>query len=287
LARDRMAVAYTRDPRMVRRGTAFILACGGMPIIGAMASQACWKLDSAYVGGEWTGFWEQVTSMDEAVAGAAMAWYQNQMWVIGGAKGDDKSNNVEISDKVQIYNPSTNAWSLGSTFPRQVNRACAVSIDSSLVVTGGTKKKVTQAVRLHGKRDVNVFTGTAWDELPNMIEYRAGHGCDLTHMGGHLGIVVAGGSNSGDSVEFLDWDTKNKWTKMHRLHRQRRFGLGLAHVAGKVTVVGGYNWPSPVSEVEQKDEESEDWGISTIEMEGRMNHGIVTVPGVQFPQCHH
>jgi len=145
-------------------------------------------------------------------------------------------------------------------------------------------------VRLSGKRTANVFSGTAWDEpttLPKMIEERVGHGCEVTHMGGHEGIVVAGGSNSGDSVEFLDWDTKKKWTKMNRLFRQRRFGLGLAHVGGKLTVVGGYNWPGAVAEVEQMDEDSEDWNISNIEMEGRMNHGIVTVPGEQFPQCHH
>ena len=95
-----------------------------------------------------------------------------------------------------------------------------------------------QDARLRGQQIVDVESGGGWKRLANMGEKRAGHGCEVATVGTKVGIMVAGGSNSGDSVEFLDWMKRSDgWVKMDRLGRQRRFGLGLAHVGGKLTAV--------------------------------------------------
>ena len=95
-----------------------------------------------------------------------------------------------------------------------------------------------QDKKLHGKKTAYVFNDNAkWDPLPNMKVGRASHSCSVATIGGSLGIVVAGGSNDGDSVEFLDWDEKKKWTKLARLSRQRRVGPGMAFIRGKLSLV--------------------------------------------------
>ena len=99
--RTRMSAAFTRDKAMVRSNQAFIMACGGLPLLGSRPSRACWRLVGTHNAGSWIGNWEVTPDMKEGVAGAAMAWFQNKMWVIGGAKGDDKKVGTKVSDKVR------------------------------------------------------------------------------------------------------------------------------------------------------------------------------------------
>jgi len=272
----RMAVAYSRSMTMHWSRKDFILACGGLYLSGSMPERNCYRLAQGDL------HWIRDTNLKEAVAGGAMAWFRNEMWLVGGAKGDDSQAGTEISDKIQIYSPRSRSWRYHRhNFPRQVNRACAVNIETSLVVTGGTTKKVQQLEKLRGTQNTAVYdaqTPDGWVRIENMREKRAGHACELAYINGMKGVVVAGGSNAGDSVEFLDWATK-EWVMVKQMFKQRRFGLGLAYVGGNLTAVGGYYWPNPVAEVEQYDKAREDWAITDVQTdEGRFNFGLVTVP---------
>jgi len=298
-ARTRPALAYTRAYRstggeswtMNAALRDFILTCGGLVTYGPnwknRAASSCYKL-SRGIRAQWT----YDGNLKQAVAGAAMAWFQGEMWLVGGAKGDDSLDGTEISDKVQIYNSSATIlerWRYHpKNFPRQVNRACAVVIDDDvLIVTGGTNRKVQQDSKWRGSQTTFGIYSTrfSWIKQANMREKRAGHGCEVAYVNGQKGVVVAGGSNTGDTAEFLDWENTRTWTMVKRLFKQRKFGLGLAYVGGNLTAVGGYYWPSVVQEVEQYDREREDWAVTSLQIEGRFNHGLVTVPGNMFPWC--
>ena len=89
---------------------------------------------------------------------------------------------------------------------------------------------------MYNDKDVDGPTGT-WQALPAMRIGRASHSCSVTTVDGALGIIVAGGSNDGDSVEFFDWEEKKKWAKMPRMSSMRRIGPGMAFVRGKLTMV--------------------------------------------------
>ena len=91
-------------------------------------------------------------------------------------------------------------------------------------------------VAIYNDKDESSPTGT-WQELPAMRIARATHSCTVTTVDGALGIIVAGGSNDGDSVEFFDWEEKKKWQKMPRISTMRRIGPGMAFVRGKLTMV--------------------------------------------------
>jgi len=287
-ARTRPALAYTRSTAMNAASTDFILVCGGIVTYSpswAGVDSSCYKLSRGIM-----PQWAHAGHLKQAVAGAAMAWYQGEMWLVGGARGDDSLDGTEISDKVQIYNPSTMRWRYHrENFPRQVNRACAIAIDGSLVVTGGTNRKIrSQDKKWQGSQTTYVYdrqAGRGWLVGPSMREKRAGHGCELAYVNGLKGVMVAGGTNAGDTAEFLDWGNSGLWTTVKRLFKQRKFGLGLAYVGGNLTAVGGYYWPSAVQELEQYDEDREDWAVTNLQTEGRFNHGTVTVPGNMFPWC--
>ena len=47
------------------------------------------------------------------------------------------------------------------------------------------------------------------------------HGCAVETIAGSRGILVVGGATGDDVVEFLDWDTRNKWVVQGKLNRGR------------------------------------------------------------------
>ena len=141
----------------------------------------------------------------------------------------------------------------------------------------------------------------SWQFLPLLKIARASHSCSVATIGGSLGIVVAGGSNDGDSVEFLDWDEKKKWMKIPRMSRQRGIGPGMAFIRGKLSMVGiqalnehtitwifqigGYTWPEAVNDVEMFDSDEEKWNVDSKNQEKRFNHVALTVPSALLQQC--
>ena len=47
------------------------------------------------------------------------------------------------------------------------------------------------------------------------------HGCAVATIGASRGVVVVGGATGDDVVEFLDWDTREKWVTKGKLNRGR------------------------------------------------------------------
>ena len=43
----------------------------------------------------------------------------------------------------------------------------------------------------------------------------------MATIAGTRGIVVVGGATGDDVVEFLDWDTRDKWVQLGKLNRGR------------------------------------------------------------------
>ena len=54
-----------------------------------------------------------------------------------------------------------------------------------------------------------------------IILLKVEHGCAVATIAGTRGIVVVGGATGDDVVEFLDWDTRDKWVQLGKLNRGR------------------------------------------------------------------
>jgi N-acetylneuraminic acid mutarotase len=280
--RQRMAAAYAPG-----KG---IMACGGLDSAGDPSDQ-CWVFTKE------KKEWEEATNSGAPISGSASAWYKGEFWMVGGNSAKDSDNPKTYKRKfinnAFIYNPETKAWRVETNIlSSPLHEACMVNIDDgetgeTLVLTGGTNKKIQLDKRLVGKRQAFMHGNNTngWEPLPAMKVARASHSCTVATIDGDLGIVVGGGSNDGDSIEFLDWDEKKKWVMVPRLSRQRRIGPGMAFVRGKLTLVGGYTWPLPVNEVEWFDEEEDGWKVDNKNEDMRFNHVALTVPAEFLPKC--
>ncbi len=105
------------------------------------------------------------------VHGAATTFFRGKFWVFGGSTGDDSYDHT-ITDKVQAYKPTLRQWSVEEPLTSPRHKACAVTIDDVVVVTGGTmlglgKVKPVWLAEI-GTRTAEEFDGENWATLPSM-----------------------------------------------------------------------------------------------------------------------
>lgn len=281
--RQRMTAAYAPG-----KG---IMACGGLTSSG-VPSDACWTFTEENKG------WAQAPSSGSPLSGAVSSWYKGEFWMLGGTSATEadkpKLYKQKIAAEGMKFNPGTQTWSvlIDQFLVEPLQSACMVNIEDpeageTLVLTGGTFKKIQFDKKIAGKKATYMYNDAnpSWQPLPLMKMGRASHSCSVATIGGSLGIVVAGGSNDGDSVEFLDWDERKKWQKIPRMSRQRGIGPGMAFIRGKLSMIGGYTWPEPVNDVEMFDSEEENWTIDGKNQAKRFNHVALTIPATLLPQC--
>jgi len=282
--RQRMAAAYAPGLGM--------MACGGLTS-GGDPSVDCWIFTAE------NKVWTKTPNSGKALSGGVAAWYKGEFWLLGGTAANESDKPKGYKQKLikegLKYNPGTQTWNVLTEgfLSEPVQDACMVNVEDgvsgeTLVITGGTDKKIQFEKKIPGKQTSYMFneaTGGFWQPLPEMKKGRASHSCSVATIGGELGIVVAGGSNDGDTVEFLDWDEKKRWVKIPRMGRQRRIGPGMAFIRGKLAMIGGYTWPEPVNDVETFDTDDESWSVDSANQDKRFNHVALTIPYTLLPTC--
>jgi N-acetylneuraminic acid mutarotase len=86
--------------------------------------------------------WTSGAPMPAPVAFAGAAVLKDEIYVIGGNLGPGVNSNGFVAD-VQIYNPATNTWSAGVSYPTEVASASAAVVKNILYVFGGTSDGMT------------------------------------------------------------------------------------------------------------------------------------------------
>jgi len=259
-----------------------LIVCGGGQRFWR-PNNNCWQLVKGFHSN-----WTEIPNI-YPVHGAATAFYRGKFWVMGGSTGDDSYDHT-ITDKVQAYSPTEQAWSVETSLTSPRHKACAVTIDDNIVITGGTmlglgKVKPVWLAEI-GTRTAEAWDGTSWRSIPSLSRAKVEHGCAVATISGARGVVVVGGATGDDVVEFLDWDIRNTWRTLGKLNRGRGMMPGIGFIGGQLSIVGGYSWPEGVDIVENWDEDREEWRISPWKLQqARYNHGTLTVPGDMFPQC--
>jgi N-acetylneuraminic acid mutarotase len=105
--------------------------------------------------------WTSGAKMPTAVSSSTAAVLKNEVYVVGGndATGTDPSG---IVADMQIYNPVTNAWSAGASFPTGIEWPSSSVAKNVLYVFGGTTNgsTATNAVWAYNPK-TNAWTGKA------------------------------------------------------------------------------------------------------------------------------
>lgn len=158
-----------------------------------------------------------------------------KLYVVGGAINCDSSSTTNV---LQIYDPSTDAWSFGAPMPTARNQATGGVIDGKLYVAGGEQACAPctsmDTVEVY---DPGTDTWTTKASMPTPLHLAAGAVLDgkLYAVGGeHLHPVVT------DIVEVYDpltdtWDT----TSAPMPTAREWFGIGV--INGRLHAIGGHD----------------------------------------------
>jgi len=264
------------------------MACGGWDSAG-LATDGCWKFK------EGQSQWEEAPKTDLKLAGSSAVWYKGEFWLLGGSSANENSKSQLNTNKKGLkYNPQTETWSeVDAGFLKPFHSACVVNIEDSengetLFLTGGTSDTIQFEKDVPGRKTafmLNEVKGNVWKSYPNMKHGRAGHACTVATIEGNMGVIVAGGTHNGDSVEFFDWEEHKGWTGLQRMGRQRGIGPGLAYIRGSLNVIGGYDWPYTITDLESFNGVDGSWTVVPKKQAKRFNHVALTVPAKLFPTC--
>lgn len=127
--------------------------------------------------------------------GAAVAVFQDRLYVIGGREGD------AASARVDVYDPTANSWSRGADLPGARMGLGAVSLAGALHVFGGSQAAGREVSTAHY---VLAAAGGAWREDDALPAPRTDF---ATTVLDDAIIVLGGGSGGGFLGPFTSIDT--------------------------------------------------------------------------------
>ena len=201
------------------------VVCAGGRRNGGGAVAECWMLCN--------GRWRPIPPMSEPRKHACSVIIDNEMWVMGGARGgghDAGDDQCKMLATVEIYSPKTNSWRRRSRTPMSHRRSLAVAgvVSGCLVVAGGYCDG-------HRLSSAEAYTGTGWTPLPPMPH----EAVDATACVLNGRLYVMGGYES-NKLQVLEMTEENglSWSCKADLPANRAAALSIAH-EGKIVVMGG------------------------------------------------
>ena len=159
-----------------------VLLCGGRSGRETFTNCLSYDLESE----EWSEHSTLLRPRDES----AVTKIGSQVLLIGGL----------WESSVEVWDPTDRQWKLGSELPYTVGRGCAVSLDNSIMLTGGHDNSSTASLSTVLK--LSAETG-GWEQVPSMLEARRDHGCLYVEMERARGILVTGGLGTNDQERKL------------------------------------------------------------------------------------
>jgi len=163
---------------------------------------------------------------------------KGELWVMGGFL----STSLDVTSRVDIYNPNTNTWRLGPELPGAETHAGVVSVGDDFVLVGGFSGNVLTRTTTAGVWRWNAATA-AWSSGPDLPTPRAAVAAALVGTELHAAGGLAPNGNS-DSAEHLVWDLAGSlaWTGAAPLPNPRNHGGGAASGGLFFAVAGRHGW---------------------------------------------
>ena len=214
---------------------AVLLIGGG--VAWALVSGAGTKGDDTPAGGATSagpaapqviGSWKKLADLPVELEGAAVAAYQDRVWVAGGLSNDEARTKLT---NVYVYDPKADKWSKGPSLPRPISHGSLVATPWSLyflagwVQDGGSK----QVLKLNP-------TNSAWIPDVSLPEPRVAGAA--AYDGSH--VIYAGGTRKGGAPTDTVWSlTDGKWKSIGKLGEPRQKLTAVSNNVDTVWVLGG------------------------------------------------
>ncbi|NWL89547.1 hypothetical protein DMN77_18525 [Paenibacillus sp. 79R4] len=184
-----------------------------------------------------TNIWVKKTDMPTARAGLSAVVYNNKVYVIGGYL--DVGTTLQRTNKVEVYDPSTDTWTEVANMPTARSWASAVTFNDKIYVFGGGKN-----ANSNGTQNTALATVECYD--PNTNEWTTKKDMPFTGNGAVAAVVqnkvyIFGGSDysTGYGSIYEYNPEQDKWS--FKMNSTVRNGNGIAVINDKVYLLGGAN----------------------------------------------
>lgn len=161
-----------------------------------------------------------------------------EVWVMGGFL----SSALDVTGRVDIYDPNTDSWRLGPALPGAQTHAGVVTDEDDIVLAGGFVGNVLDRVTTAGVWRWSASDAT-WSAGPDLPAARAAVAMALVGTEIHVAGGLAEDGNT-DSGEHVAWDLARDdgWTSATPLANPRNHGGGAAAGPLFFAVAGRHGW---------------------------------------------
>lgn len=196
--------------------------------------------------------WTSVTPCPLPRFEANGAVIDGQLWVMGGFTGP----NLDVTKRVDIYDPATNSWRTGPDLPGAETHMAVAVVGGEIIVAGGfagpffaARSPTTDTVYR-----LNPGNGAGWIAAPALPNAGAGFAWALLGTTLHLaGGLFADGNN--DSPYHYVWDTAGSagWSSAAQIRNPRNHGGGAASGGLFYAIAGRHQWDENAGNVADVD----------------------------------
>jgi N-acetylneuraminic acid mutarotase len=182
--------------------------------------------------------WSEAAPCPVARFEAMGAVVGGELWVMGGFL----SSNLDVTPRVDIYDPATDTWRAGPDLPGAQTHVGVVTVGADIVLAGGFDGPYnvwsTNAAVWRWSA-----SGAAWVRGPDLPTPRAAVAAALVGTAVHVagGLATDGNTDSGDHVV---WDLAGAamWASAAPLQNPRNHGGGAASGGLFFAVAGRHGW---------------------------------------------
>lgn len=223
----------TKSPMPSERiGMGFAVSDGKAYIIGGRTlGEGHYGVDTVNVYDPLTDTWTEKAPMPTARWGLGCAVLDGRIYAIGGTQARGVTNDMEVIDAVEIYDPESDTWTEMKpvTNPR-FGIACA-PVKDKIMVFGGAYN------RLENRDLVEEYdlSNDRWRELSPMDTQRSGSCCFVS--GDH--VYIAGGDPSYKDILRYD-PARGSWKNVAQMSIDRAL-FGCTLIDDILYVFGGYS----------------------------------------------
>ncbi len=221
--------------------------------------------------------WHAVSPLPIPLSNAAATTWKQRIYVAGGTtQAEGNTGNIQVSDKLWIYDPKSDSWTEGGSLPRPLAGAALVTAQDALYLLGGWDGKAMQDEmwRMSLQQDAQGVAG--WELITHLDGARAFLGATVVN---DLIYVVGGydGKQELDTAQTYSLST-GEWSDLPPMSTPRG-GLSVVYDGLAVLALGG-GWTQAIDNHERYDPATGLWSNFPSPISGEWRHmGVVSENG--------